>query len=404
MPTKNSKLNQTLLGTAILVGAVGLGLYMRHTIEPARLNEISRGSVTQLKVPQGFNVEHYADVPAARQMSLSDSGILFVGAKIGDRIRAVMPPTAGGKPRVVDLVGFKDPNGVACLGRDLYVGEIPRIVRVDDVQAKLEALPAGATELAVQPAVHADGLPPEGHHGWKYIRFSPQGELFTAQGMPCNVCEKSDLIYGTILRLGKDKKWEVYASGVRNSVGFDWRSPGDLWFTDNGRDWLGDDLPPDELNHAPKPGLNFGFPYRYGDNVPDPEYGCKPKAAKLAASFVVPAQKLDAHVASLGMRFCKSPAFPPEYRDSVFIAEHGSWNRSKPSGYRITQVDLSGDKPVYKPFITGFQNADGSPWGRPVDLIFGPAGEMYISDDHAGAIYKVTYNGLDKAKSTDYQK
>jgi len=185
---------------------------------------------------------------------------------------------------------------------------------------------------------------------------------------------------------------EVYARGVRNTVGFDWQpQTKELWFTDNGRDWLGDDAPPDELNYAPRTGMHFGFPYCHGGDLPDPKFGDKHPCEE----FTAPAQKLGPHVASLGMRFYTGTMFPPEYRNQIFIAEHGSWNRSQKIGYRISLVRLKGSKTVaYETFASGWLQ-NNTAWGRPADVLVLPDGSLLIADDYAGAIYRITYRGLD---------
>jgi glucose/arabinose dehydrogenase len=208
-------------------------------------------------------------------------------------------------------------------------------------------------------------------------------------GAPCNICERSDPIYASITRINPDGTGrEVFAHGVRNTVGFDWHPrTGELWFTDNGRDWMGDDLPADELNHAPRKGMHFGFPYVHQGDVPDPEYG----QGKTPTEFTPPVRRLGPHVAALGMRFYTGKMFPEEYRGHVFIAEHGSWNRSSPLGYRITMVRLSGSQAVsYEPFAEGWLQGRQA-WGRPVDVLVMPDGALLVSDDKAGVIYRIAY-------------
>jgi glucose/arabinose dehydrogenase len=213
--------------------------------------------------------------------------------------------------------------------------------------------------------------------------------LYVPVGAPCNVCERTDMPYATIMRMQPDGTGlEVFASGVRNTVGFDWHpGTGDLWFTDNGRDWMGDDLPPDELNRAPRKGLHFGFPYCHGGTIPDPDFGKK----KSCEDFTPPAIQLGSHVAALGMRFYRGKMFPREYENQIFIAEHGSWNRSTPVGYRITLVRLKEDRAVkYEVFAEGWLEGFMA-WGRPVDLLVMPDGSLLVSDDRANAIYRITY-------------
>jgi glucose/arabinose dehydrogenase len=230
------------------------------------------------------------------------------------------------------------------------------------------------------------GYPKETHHGWRVIRFGPDGMLYVAVGAPCNVCER----YGIITRFKLGAPPEVFARGVRNSVGYDWHpQTGELWFTDNGRDMLGDDVPPDELNHAPRAGMHFGFPYCHGGNISDPQFGRR----RACNEFTPPAQQLAPHAAALGMRFYTGQQFPAEYRNRIFIAEHGSWNRSAKIGYRIMMVTLRDNKPVkYEVFAEGWLQGD-SAWGRPVDVVVAPDGALLVSDDKAGVIYRISYRG-----------
>jgi glucose/arabinose dehydrogenase len=209
-------------------------------------------------------------------------------------------------------------------------------------------------------------------------------------GAPCNVCRKEEPIYAAITRMYPDGRgFEIFAHGVRNSVGFDWHpETGELWFTDNGRDWLGDDQPPDELNRAPVKGLHFGFPFCHGGVIADPEYGSN----QACRQFTPPVVRLEAHVAPLGMRFYTGRMFPKRYLNQIFIAEHGSWNRSRKSGYRITLVHLRNHSgPRCEPFARGWLIGE-SAWGRPVDLAVMADGSMLVSDDQNGVIYRITYD------------
>jgi glucose/arabinose dehydrogenase len=235
-----------------------------------------------------------------------------------------------------------------------------------------------------------DKLPSDGHHGWKFIAFGPDGALYIPVGAPCNVCEVKDP-YGTILRLDvATGALEVIARGVRNSVGFDWHPrTQELWFSDNGRDMLGDDVPPGELNRIAQTGRHFGFPYIHGGDIVDPEFG---KASE-TVSFEKPAWQLGAHVAPLGMMFYTGREFPEEYRGSLLVAEHGSWNRSRKVGYRVMRAVFDPDAAIssYVPFITGWLQGEAY-WGRPVDFEQLPDGSVLVSDDHAGAIYRISYD------------
>ncbi len=339
--------------------------------------------MADIALPPGFRIALYAEVPGARSMALGAKGTLFVGSREEGRVSAVLP---GGSPEGIHRVltvarGLHSPNGVAFRDGALYVAEISRILRYDGIESALDSPP--------KPVVVNDTFPADEHHGWKFIRFGPDGMLYVPVGAPCNVCERDDPRYASIMRMKPDGTGlEVFASGVRNTVGFDWNpETKELWFTDNGRDWMGDDLPPDELNRAPRKGLHFGFPYVHGKNVADPEFG--PKGA--GRKFTPPELELPAHVASLGMRFYTGTMFPPEYRDRIFIAEHGSWNRSTPVGYRVTMVRLEGDRPVgYEVFARGWLQG-GKAWGRPVDVQVMPDGSLLVSDDRGGKIFRISY-------------
>jgi glucose/arabinose dehydrogenase len=337
-----------------------------------------------IRLPPGFRIDLYADkVPGARSMALSPGGILFVGTRDEGKIYAVLD--RGGKNRADEVIliasGMNMPNGVAFRDGALYVAEVSRVLRYDGIEGRLKDPP--------RPVVVNDAFPRDTHHGWKFIRFGPDGRLYVPVGAPCNVCEEKDPRYAAILRMKPDGTGlEVFASGVRNTVGFDWHpETKELWFTDNGRDRMGDDRPPDELNRAPRKGMHFGFPYLHGRNIADPEYGGR--AGK--RTVTPPEMELGPHVASLGMRFYTGTMFPGEYRNQIFIAEHGSWNRSTPIGYRVTLVRLSDGRAAgYEVFAEGWLQGR-SAWGRPVDVLVMPDGALLVSDDKAGAIYRISY-------------
>jgi glucose/arabinose dehydrogenase len=338
----------------------------------------------RIKLPAGFRIDVYATgVENARSMALSPGGTLFVGTREDGRVYAIVDRNKDQRgDQVLTLAkGLNMPNGVAFRDGALYVAEISRVLRFDDIEDRLTSPP--------KPVVITDSLPTEKHHGWKFIAFGPDGMLYVPVGGPCNSCERKDPRFGSITRMKPDGSGaEVYAHGVRNSVGFDWHPrTGALWFTDNGRDLLGDDVPPDELNRATGPGQHFGFPYCFGGSIADPEFGGK----RPCSEFRAPEMKLGAHVASLGMRFYTGRMFPAEYHNQIFIAEHGSWNRSRKSGYRITLVRLEGDRAVkYEPFGEGWLQGQDE-WGRPVDVLVMPDGALLVSDDRAGAIYRISY-------------
>jgi glucose/arabinose dehydrogenase len=336
-------------------------------------------NLKDIKLPPGFSISLYAKVPEARSMTLGDKGTLFVGTR-GDKVYAVRE--RGGRQEVLTIAsGLNEPNGVAFKDGALFVAEISRVLRYDKIESRLTNPPA--------PVVITDKYPKDTHHGWKFIRFGPDGMLYVPIGAPCNICEKPDP-YASITRIRPDGgSFVIFARGGRNTVGFDWDPlTKELWFTDNGRDWMGDDKPPDELNRAPKAGMNFGFPYLHGKNIPDPEFGKK----KPDRSFTPPEVELGPHVASLGMSFYTGNMFPAEYKNQIFIAEHGSWNRSVPIGYRVTLVRLDAKRKAvaYEVFASGWLKGE-SAMGRPVDVQVMPDGSMLVSDDKAGAIYRITY-------------
>jgi glucose/arabinose dehydrogenase len=333
-----------------------------------------------LSLPPGFSIEVWTDaVPNARSLALGANGTIFVSTRRDGRVYAVR--SRGGERQVTTIAErLKMPNGIAFHDGDLYVAENHRIIRFDDIESRLNDVP--------EPVVVTDALLAERHHGWRYIDFGPDGKLYIALGAPCNVCERDDA--ANISRMNPDGSGiEVFARGVRNSVGFDWDpETGDLWFTDNGRDMLGDDLPPGELNHAPIAGLHFGFPYCHGGDIPDPEYGEK----RSCSEFEGPAQKLGPHVAPLGMIFYTGSMFPAEYRHQVLIAEHGSWNRSSKIGYRVSLVRMEDGGPAgYEVFADGWLR-DEEVFGRPVDLLQLEDGSLLVSDDQNGVIYRISYS------------
>ncbi len=337
--------------------------------------------VERLRLPPGFAVETVARVPDARAMALGAGRTVYVGSRDAGRVYAVQFDAGWRNGRVkVIASGLEMPVGVAWRQGQLYISAVDRILRMDDIDRRLDQPP--------RPQVVFDRLPRERSHGWKFIAFGPDGSLYLPVGAPCNICEPGEN-YAGIFRLGTDgSNLEPVARGVRNSVGFDWHpATGELWFTDNGRDGLGDDAPADELNRLERPGQHFGYPYCHAGTLPDLEFG----AQRACSAFAPPAQKLGAHVAPLGLRFYRGNAFPPEYRGQIFIAEHGSWNRSRKAGYRVTRVRLEGSRAVeYEPFITGWLEGE-RPWGRPVDLLELPDGSLLVSDDLAGALYRVTH-------------
>lgn len=343
-----------------------------------------RPAPERIKLPPGFEISIFAsNLPDARSMAVVGNEWVFLSTRSAGRIYAIRHRDGRATQTYTLASNLNVPNGIAFRDGALYVAEINRILRFDRIEAQLANFPG----KPASPVVVTDAFPRDGHHGWKYLRFGPDGLLYVPVGAPCNICEPDPDRYALISRIRADgSNYEVFARGVRNSVGFDWHPvTGELWFTDNGRDWLGDDLPSDELNHAPKVGMHFGYPYCHQGDHADPEFGRK----RQCTAFTAPAVKLGAHVAGLGMRFYTGKQFPEEYRNNIFIAEHGSWNRSKPAGYRIKRVVVDGARVVkHEVFAEGWLDGDFVA-GRPVDIEILPDGSLLVSDDLTGTIYRI---------------
>ncbi len=344
--------------------------------------------IDKIKLPPGFKIGVFAEgVENARSLCLSPSGTLFVSTRDKGSVYALRDTDGD---HVADqtytlATGLNSPNGVAFRNGSLYVAEISRILRYDDIEKQLSGPP--------KPVVVTDRYPTDESHGWKYIAFGPDGKLYVPVGAPCNICEPENPIYCSITRIDVDKPGEpeVVQRGIRNTVGFTWHPvTGDLWFTDNGRDWLGDDSPSCELNCAPEDGMHFGYPYCHQGDTKDPKFGDK----RPCSDFTPPVQKLGPHVAPLGMEFYTGNSFPAAYKNQAFIARHGSWNRSQKIGYDIALVrlDEKGKSLGQESFATGWLEGE-EVWGRPVDIELLPDGSMLVSDDHANAIYRIYYDG-----------
>jgi glucose/arabinose dehydrogenase len=359
---------------------IGLGSMLMGQ-PPASGNQELRLDLLQL--PPGFQINVYArGVSGARSMTLGSEGTLFVGSRGEGVVYAVLDRDGDQEAEEVLTLAseLNTPNGVVFRDGDLYVAETHRVWRYPNIESNLSnpADPVAITDL-----------PKDRRHSWRFIGFGPDGWLYVPVGAPCNACRPSDERYGSLLRMRPDGTGqEVFARGIRNTVGFDWHpETAELWFTDNGRDWLGDDRPPDELNRATGAGLHFGYPYCHGGDIPDPEFGQQ----RGCREFTPPAQKLGPHVAAIGMRFYTGEMFPEEYRNQIFIAEHGSWNRAEPLGYRLSLVRLEkGQVTSYEVFAEGWLQG-GRPWGRPVDLLVMPDGALLVSDNQASVIYRITY-------------
>jgi glucose/arabinose dehydrogenase len=365
------------------VFALGLTTSARQTPSPLR----------SLVLPAGFHAEVFADVDNARTMALGPQGTVFVGSQRAGNVYAVIDRNGDHKADRVTVVasGLDAPNGVAMRNGSLYVATRSRLLRFDDVENHLDAPPA--------PVTVRDDLPnPNAGHNWKFIAFGPDDMLYMSIGSTCNVCVP-EAMTAVILRMKPDGSGpEVFAEGVRDSQGFAWQPvTHELWFTDNGRDLLGDDVPNDELNVAWKPGLHFGFPYCHQGDVPDPEFGSQ----RPCSTTEPPVQKLGAHVAAIGFRFYTGNMFPASYKNAAIIAEHGSWNRSTPSGYRVMAAHTDGRRVTgYEPLVDGFlpgANAPGgrgaaaAATGRPADVLQMPDGSILISDDASNRLIRVSY-------------
>ena len=375
-------------------------MFLNIFIDSITLNQSSNLEIDsfleKIVLPEGFEINIYADdVENARSMAISPLGTIFVGNRNEDNVFA-LKDTDG--DNVIDkkyLITNKlknMPNGVAFHDGDLYVAEVNKIWKFENIEENLSYADK-FDEYLEEPILISDDFPSDRHHGWKYISFGPDGKLYVPVGAPCNICESRNEIYASITRMNSDgSNREIYVKGVRNTVGFTWHpETKQLWFTDNGRDMLGDNIPPCELNKVTGKDQHFGYPYCHGDDIGDPEFG----GEYSCSDFVMPVQNLGPHVAPLGLKFYTGKMFPDEYKGDIFIAEHGSWNRSKKIGYRISRVKIENNKSVgYETFIYGWLDDDEQEaWGRPVDILILEDGSMLISDDKANAIYRVTYTG-----------
>ncbi|MDB2645675.1 PQQ-dependent sugar dehydrogenase [Pseudomonadales bacterium] len=350
----------------------------------------------RLTAPAGFTITKLPfSVPAARQLALTENGTLIVGSRKSGNVYAIPNALTAASPKVITLFSdLNEPSGLALANGDLYIAAVSKVLRVNDIEDHLKANP--------EFDVVTDTLPKKAHHGWKYIKFGEDGMLYVPVGAPCNICLSEDKRFATMLRMDPTTgATEIIAEGLRNVVGFAWHPESkDLWVSNNGRDILGDDIPADELNVIPAANtkaLHFGYPFVHSNNaskapgiIKDPKFGDHADAAKY--DFKPAAVRIQAHSAPIGMTFYTGAQFPAQYKNALFVAERGSWNRSSKVGYQLTVMTMdAAGKPVYEPFIYGWLEGEEA-WGRPNDVLQTKEGHLLVSDDTAGAVYLVRYN------------
>ncbi|MDX1628956.1 MAG: sorbosone dehydrogenase family protein [Fulvivirga sp.] len=346
----------------------------------------SQSKLDRIELPEGFKISVFAQVENARSLAMSPGGVIYVGNRAEDKVYALKDTDGDWKAdeKYVIASGLRMPNGVAFKDGDLYVAEVSKIWRFPDIEKDLSNPP--------KPELISDDYPTESHHGWKYIAFGPDGKLYVPVGAPCNICE-SEEIYASITRIDPDgSNREIVAHGVRNTVGFDWHpETGNLWFTDNGRDMMGDNIPPCELNKVTEQGQHFGYPYCHGGDIADPQFGSK----RHCNDFVKPQYNFKAHTAPLGMTFYTGDMFPASYKGDIIVAQHGSWNRSSKIGYRLMHVKLQNGQAVGADvFAKGWLNHETQDqFGRPVDVLQMPDGSLLVSDDYGNMVYRIWYEG-----------
>lgn len=371
---------------------------------PAMAAEQSRPDwLKHISVPEGFRITIFADnVDNARSLALGDDGEIYVGTLKAGKVYALRDTDNDGvaDQQFVIAEDLEMPNGVTVHNGSLYVATVKQLLRWKNPAHNLANMPA--------PEILVNDFVDETHHGWRYLKAGPDDKLYVAIGAPCNICKKPNPYFATIIRMNADGgEREVFARGIRNSVGMDWHpNTATLYFNENGRDMLGDDIPPDELNHAPKAGLHFGFPYCHGEAIADAKYGSKAykgyipdtkhRNSHTCGKFVAPAWKYPAHIAPLGLHFYRGNAFPEQYKSRAFVAQHGSWNRTIPHGYRVVTLVFENDSPIAETvFAEGWLQADGEVLGRPVDILELQDGSLLVSDDKRGVIYRIAYIGAE---------
>ncbi|MDT8364618.1 MAG: PQQ-dependent sugar dehydrogenase [Nitrosomonas sp.] len=336
----------------------------------------------KINLPPGFTISVWAQAADARTMTLGDNGTVFVGSRSAGKVYAVTQNNGERRVRVI-ADKLKEPTGVTFLDGALYVSAPGHVLRFSDIEQNLES-PTDPEQIPVT-------LFDKNKHGPGYFAAGPDGRLYLSVIAPCNVCETAPDQFALIASMLPDgSNLEIFARGVRHSVGFDWHPISKtLWFSDISRNWMGDNLPPDELNHAPQKAMHFGFPYCHGSIVLDPKFGAKRGCEK----FTAPALDLDPHVRPMGVRFYTGNLFPEQYHQQIFVAEYGSWNRREKTGYQIESLQIKDGQAINKQiFASGWLSQDNEAWGRPVDLLIMPDGAMLVSDDLAGVIYRIDYH------------
>lgn len=339
----------------------------------------------KIKLPPGFKIDVFAEVENARSLAISPGGTVFVGNRDKDKVYAIKDTDGDFKADKKWIVAdsLTMPNGVAFKDGDLYVAEMTRILKFAGIESKLDN--------PGKPQVIGEAFPEQDGHGWKYISFGPDGKLYVPVGAPCNICEPNEEIYASITRMNADgSDREIFVKGVRNTVGFTWHpDTKELWFTDNGRDMMGDEIPNCELNLASKQGMHFGYPYCHEGEIKDPEFGDK----RACSEFVPPVQKMGPHVAPLGLKFITGSMFPESYKNQLIVARHGSWNRTKKSGHDLALVKIKDNKSEgLETFASGWLDDESQKvWGRPVDVLSMKDGSLLVSDDFANVIYRISY-------------
>ena len=372
-----SRIFGSVLATAWMVFAI---------ITPSEAVKADALHLDRIRLPAGFNISIFSrNVPNARQIALSPSGTVFVGSRErARRVHALVDKDRDWRAEAVHIVArdLDLPSGVAFRGGALFVAANFQLLKIAHIEGRLSNPP--------KPIPLFKDLPRKRYHGWRYIKFGPDGNLYMPIGIPCDACVRGAPFGHLLMMDAEGRNRRIYAKGIRSVQGLDWHPrTGELWFSDNGRNRMGDDLPPDEINRITKPGQHFGSPFCHAGSIPDPqlanEAGCE--------GYDAPAIKLPAHVSPLGITFYDRRQFPEKYRKRLLIAEHGSWDRSEPVGYRITTVafDQHGKQVGYEVFAEGWLGIDGNYWGRPTDLVVAADGSLLISDDHAGVIYRISH-------------